>query len=1121
MGFLDRTLRKELEAVVRRARRCADAGARQALAQLAVGEAEPFATMGDPAKALRRRLRAHGRQLGDRRDDRSGIQATARLADECAYEHWHRLLFARFLAENQLLIEPESGMALSLDECRELARERGVGGERIDWLQLASGFAQRMLPAVFRADDPVLAVALPPEARQELEALVAGLPTPVFTADDSLGWTYQFWQAEAKDVANQRGDKIDASTLPAVTQLFTEDYMVEFLLHNTLGAWWTAKRHAEGRDQPIPFAYLRLAEDGTPAAGSFPGWPRTVRELRVLDPCMGSGHFLVTALPLLARMRELDDGLAPAAAVVAVLRDNLVGLELDPRCTQIAAFALTLAAWKLVGHQALPSLQLACSGLAPNATLAEWTALAGEDARQRAGLERLWRLFQQAPVLGSLIDPGGIDEDAFSESYAEIKLLLQTTLQAQDSELAHEVVATAKGITEAAALLDTRFHLVLTNVPYLTAKKQAKALQDHCVRAYPRSWRDVATCMIERCAAFTEVGGSMALVTPQNWMFLGTYGEMRSELLRQCTWRSVVRLGPGAFQTIGGEVVKAALVVLENATPPTESSFLAIDALALPTVEAKARHVQAGPMAFSLQADQQANPDARISLIPSVRGTLLARFAAAPQGVKTGDDDRWRRCFWENAVMAGGWIPYQSTVDRAISYGGREYVLDWGTKGVGMVRPRVGNEAVTRLGVAVSQIGDLQPTLYTGERFDSNVAALVPSDATWIPALWAFCSSPDYAAAVRRIDQKLNVTNATLVKVPFDLAHWQRVAAERYPHGLPAPHSSDPTQWLFNGHPKDSDDPLQVAVARLVGYRWPRQTGSSFPDCPALSPDGLEGLADADGIVCLPAVAGEPAAAERVQHLLAAAYGADWSADRLGALLAAEGHPGLTLDAWLRDAFFADHCDRFHHRPFVWQVWDGLPDGFAALVDYHRLAGPAGQAEQTLNKLAFTCLGHWIRVQREAQAAGTPGADLRLAAALHLQRELEKIRDGEPPYDLFVRWKPLHRQPIGWQPDLDDGVRLNLRPFLAARPLRARAKKACILRETPRGVDWDKDRGKEPERAKADFPWFWSYPGEADAPPEDFPGGATFDCNRWNDCHYTRAAKERARARAAAKGSGA
>jgi hypothetical protein len=132
-----------------------------------------------------------------------------------------------------------------------------------------------------------------------------------------------------------------------------------------------------------------------------------------------------------------------------------------------------------------------------------------------------------------------------------------------------------------------------------------------------------------------------------------------------------------------------------------------------------------------------------------------------------------------------------------------------------------------------------------------------------------------------------------------------------------------------------------------------------------------------------------------------------------------------------------------------------------------------------------------------------------VAAAEHLKKELESILEGEPPYDLFVRWKPLHEQALGWAPDINDGVRLNIRPFMTAKPLNARAKNACVLRVAPR-IRWDKDRGKEPTRDRDDFPWFWSWDGET----RNFMGGKEFDGNRWNDLHYSRATKMAARARA-------
>jgi hypothetical protein len=188
MASLARDLRKQLERTVRQARRVAETGARKVLEQLAVHHHEPRGSMTPEDRALRNRLHAHGRQLGDHRDPNRGTQAIGRLTQECAYEHWHRMLFARFLAENDLLIEPEIGVSISLQDCQELAREQGAG-----WLELASDYAERMLPQIFRKDDPVLVVTLPAETLSELEDLLEALPRNVFLADDSLGWVHQFW----------------------------------------------------------------------------------------------------------------------------------------------------------------------------------------------------------------------------------------------------------------------------------------------------------------------------------------------------------------------------------------------------------------------------------------------------------------------------------------------------------------------------------------------------------------------------------------------------------------------------------------------------------------------------------------------------------------------------------------------------------------------------------------------------------------------------------------------------------------------------------------------------------------------------------------------------------------
>ena len=273
-----------------------------------------------------------------------------------------------------------------------------------------------------------------------------------------------------------------------------------------------------------------------------------------------------------------------------------------------------------------------------------------------------------------------------------------------------------------------------------------------------------------------------------------------------------------------------------------------------------------------------------------------------------------------------------------------------------------GQNVFGRAGVAVNKMRNLEPFLYQGEVFDDNICPICSPQAIINPAIWAYVESSDFNNNVRAVDQALKVTAATITKVPFDLDHWTQVAEKKYPNGLPKPYSDDPTQWIFHGHPcgsviwdernkwtahgplRTDDTVLQVAVARLLGYRWPAELDPDMEladeqrawveRCAALLP-----YADKDGIVCIPPVRGE---AERCRSP-AQSPGRRLRRDLEHAppwrkLLASRiDWAGKTLETWLRDKFFAQHCKLFHHRPFIWHIWDGLHDGFSALVNYHKL----------------------------------------------------------------------------------------------------------------------------------------------------------------------------------------
>ncbi|OPX19182.1 MAG: restriction endonuclease subunit M, partial [Desulfobacca sp. 4484_104] len=847
------------------------------------------------------------------------------------------------------------------------------------------------------------------------------------------------------------------------------------------------------------------------------------------DPCCGSGHFLVAAFLMLVPMRMELEELSPQEAVDSVLRDNLHGLEIDQRCVELAAFALALTAWKYPGadgYRQLPQLNVACSGLAISAKREEWLELAGDDDELQGGLAHLYQLFQQAPILGSLINPTAIAADFFNADYSRTADLLEQALsrEADCDESCREMEVVAQGLAKAATLLAGRYHLVATNVPYLSRGKQDEQLREFCASHYPAAKNDLATVFLDRCLEFCHPDGTVSAVLPQNWLFLTSYKKFREKLLKHDTWHQLARLGPGAFETISGEVVKAILITLSRGNSPMTPVNMAdndnllhgLDVSVPRTAAAKAAGLLTSEIKSVAQAKQLENPDARVALEEGLKGNLLEAKSYSHHGLTSGDMPRMKFSFWELTEWMDVWIPFQSTIKDSQLFGGNESLLRW-ESGNGTINElqgarKDGMGAWGSQGVLISQMRELPVALYSKYAFDNNTAVIIPNNPSHLPAIWCFCSSPVYNEAVRRIDQKLNVTNATLVKVPFDLDHWTKVSAEKYPNGLPNPYSDDPTQWIFHGHPcgsvvwdeesrwtahgslRTDDTVLQVAVARLLGYRWPAELDEEMElaaeqrqwvkRCESLLP-----YADEDGIVCIPPVRGEAAADDRLLNLLAAAYGKSWSADTLARLLASSGCAGKTLGNWLREKFFIQHCKLFHHRPFIWHIWDGLPDGFAALVNYHKLD------YKLLETLIYTYLGDWIARQQQDIANGIDGAVEKLAAAENLKKKLELILEGEATYDIFIRWKPLGQQPLGWQPDLNDGIRLNIRPFITVGDVRK--KGAGVLRDKP-NIHWKKDRGKDVESA----PWYHLGPQY---------GGKEGD--RINDHHLTLEEKRQARNR--------
>lgn len=756
---------------------------------------------------------------------------------------------------------------------------------------------------------------------------------------------------------------------------------------------------------------------------------------------------------MLWQMRAEEEHLSPVEAQDAVLRDNLFGLELDPRCVQIAMMAVALAAWKAGGGwRELPTPNVACSGIPVKAPVDDWKALADGDERVQDALVRLHILFREADTLGSLIDPKratevtdptGLQQSFDDVEWEEVVPLLERAAARETDDPATAVLgADAASIARAAEYLSRKYTLVTTNVPYLTRNAHSPVLAEFGATQFTLGKHDLATIFLLRALSLLDHSGAVYLVCAQNWLFMPRYEGLRRHLLADRRWGLLARLGEGAFRSSQAAGAFVCLLGIERGRLADDGPFVGLDAEVAASPNSCAEALRTSALIKLTQQDQLANPDSRVLLDAHDSQQLLMTWADSRYGLRSGDSNRFIRRFWELKELGADWRLHQGTPNGP-PYSGRESALRWSMDGglhdyaaLGIASLQ-GEDAWGRHGVVVKLTRELTAALYTGESFDNNVAVVWPRNERDLPALWAFMSSSEYTPAVRRIDQALKVMSATLLKVPFDVEQWRGLAKERFQDGLPEPWSDDPTQWLFEGRPEVSTAPLQVAVARLLEYRWPEQPET----------DDLDGFADTDGIVCLPSVAGEPPAADRVQRLLAAAYGVAWSPAMVKQLLEASGSKQKNLADWLRDDFFKQHSALFGNRPFIWHIWDGLRDGFSALVNYHRLD------RKNLEKLTYTYLGtDWVERQRAGVRDDVAGAEARLEAAERLRAKLEKILEGEAPFDIFVRWKESHEQPIGWEPDLNDGVRLNIRPFVEAGVLRSRFN-----------IHWRKDRGKNPD----------------------------------------------------------
>lgn len=532
------------------------------------------------------------------------------------------------------------------------------------------------LPGVFQPVDACMALLLPAnlmDADGVIGRMVGDIPEEDWEDVQVLGWMYQYYNSEVKDAFFASRAKEAPDTIGPATQLFTPDWIVRYMVQNSLGRLWMLNNPGSPLRDEMEY-YIEPDsehEDFIRIAGP--------EDISLCDPACGSGHILVYAFELLSKM-YLERGYRAREIPGLVLAKNLHGMEIDPRAAQIARLALAMCARELDRRFFGRGVQADIAVLAP-------VALGEGDIPRGSVLEKRKDLLDALAHLdeaGSLLAPGEDDLAAIREAMA---------LTGADGLFGNSVKERLQRALEACEVLSRRHDCVVANPPYMGSSSFGPFMSRWVRKNYPDVKSDLCTCFIERGFSLTKDRGYAAMVTMQSWMFLGSFEKMRSSLIGSKSILSMLHLGPRAFDAIGGEVVNVTADVVYNGRAACEGAYVRlVDINGSDAKRQKALEAIGNPDCGRLYR-RDAETFKQIPGTPIAywaSDALLGTFANNPQisdvafpkqGSTLGNNDLFLRRWYEVSEGSSRWFPCMKGGEFRRWYGNQTYVVDWADDG--------------------------------------------------------------------------------------------------------------------------------------------------------------------------------------------------------------------------------------------------------------------------------------------------------------------------------------------------------------------------------------------------------------------------------------------------------
>ena len=677
------------------------------------------------------------------------------------------------------------------------------------------------LPGVFQPVDACMALLLPAnlmDADGVIGRMVGDIPEEDWEDVQVLGWMYQYYNSEVKDAFFASRAKEAPDTIGPATQLFRPDWIVRYMVQNSLGRLWMLNNPGSPLRDEMEY-YIEPDsehEDFIRIAGP--------EDISLCDPACGSGHILVYAFELLSKM-YLERGYRAREIPGLVLAKNLHGMEIDPRAAQIARLALAMCARELDRRFFGRGVQADIAVLAP-------VALGEGDIPRGSVLEKRKDLLDALAHLdeaGSLLAPGEDDLAAIREAMA---------LTGADGLFGNSVKERLQRALEACEVLSRRHDCVVANPPYMGSSSFGPFMSRWVRKNYPDVKSDLCTCFIERGFSLTKDRGYAAMVTMQSWMFLGSFEKMRSSLIGSKSILSMLHLGPRAFDAIGGEVVNVTADVVYNGRAACEGAYVRlVDINGSDAKRQKALEAIGNPDCGRLYRRDAETfkqiPGTPIAYWASENacdafsaGSLLRDVGLPRQGLATGENDRFLRTWWEvphslfksdcgslaDASECGKkWFPYNKGGDFRRWYGNYHFVIAFDNENRDILSKQ-GNHLPSRQlyfrpSITWSLISSSVSAFRyrkAGSLFDVAGMSMFPSEE-YFKKVIALCNSSVASAFLSFIAPTINYQAGDIAKIPYFFD-------EDYDSGVDevvdtciaasmADYDSFETSWDFKRHP--------------------------------------------------------------------------------------------------------------------------------------------------------------------------------------------------------------------------------------------------------------------------------------------------------------------------------